>query len=280
MRRYTPVTTNCSVGQQTKFFLRPQHFKFCKIVPVLRLCDVCRVRGSQNYNYMVLSAEVQQRYSHVGPVTVKDQNYGQCFRRFWDNIRQNILLHKTQHRVISTCGPPCTIRFGPREAGDGEMRQGATGRRQGGGRKTTGWRQEDDRPAAGKRQGSDRKRQAGDRKATGEVRQEGDRRATGRRQGGDRETTGKRHETRHSDRISDRKATGRRQEGNRASGDREATGKRQEKATGERQESDRRATGERQGVFLRQEGDRKATRRRQGCDRRATGLWKITSGTT
>ena len=49
------------------------------------------------------------------------------------------------------------IRFGPREAGDSEMRQGATGRRQGGDRKTTGWRQEDDRPAAGKRQGSDRK---------------------------------------------------------------------------------------------------------------------------
>ena len=136
-------------------------------------------------------------------------------------------------------------RFGPREAGDGGMRQGATGRRQGGDRKTTGWRQEDDRPAAGKRQGSDRKRQAGDRKATGEVRQEGDRRATGRRQGGDRETTGKRQETRHSDRIRDRKATGRRQEGNRASGDREATGKRQEKATGERKESDGRATGER-----------------------------------
>ena len=86
------------------------------------------------------------------------------------------------------------IRFGPREAGDGEMRQGATGRRQGGDRKTTRWRHEDDRPAAGKRQGSDRKRQAGDRKATGEVRQEGDRRATGRRQGGDRETTGKRQE--------------------------------------------------------------------------------------
>ena len=158
-------------------------------------------------------------------------------------------------------------RFGPREAGDGEMRQGATGRRQGGDRKTTGWRQKDDRPAAGKRQGSGRKRQAGDRKATGEVRQEGDRRATGRRQGGDRETTGKRQETRHSDRISDRKATGRRQEGNRASGDREATGKRQEKATGERQESDRRATGERQGVFLRQEGDRKATGVRQESDR-------------
>ena len=31
------------------------------------------------------------------------------------------------------------FRFGPREAGDGEMRQGATGRRQGGDRKTTGW---------------------------------------------------------------------------------------------------------------------------------------------
>ena len=124
-------------------------------------------------------------------------------------------------------------RFGPREAGDAEMRQGATGRRQGGDRKTTGWRQEDDRKAAGKRQESDRKRQAGDRKATGELRQEGDRRATGPRQGGDRETTGKRQETRHSDRISDRKATGRRQEGNRASGDREATGKRQEKATGD-----------------------------------------------
>ena len=30
-------------------------------------------------------------------------------------------------------------RFGPREAGDGEMRQGATGRRQGGDRKTIGW---------------------------------------------------------------------------------------------------------------------------------------------
>ena len=158
-------------------------------------------------------------------------------------------------------------RFGPPEAGDGEMRQGATGRRQGGDRKTTGWRQEDDRKAAGKRQESDRKRQAGDRKATGELRQEGDRRATGRRQGGDRETTGKRQETRHSDRISDRKATGRRQEGNRASGDREATGKQQGKATGERQESDRRATGERQGVFLRQEGDRKATGRRQESDR-------------
>ena len=178
------------------------------------------------------------------------------------------------HRVLSRVGlspklayPLPTTRFGPREAGDGEMRQGATGRRQGGDRKTTGWRQEDDRPAAGKRQGSDRKRQAGDRKAIGEVRQEGDRRATGRRQGGDRETTGKRQETRHSDRISDRKATGRRQEGNRASGDREATGKRQEKATGERQESDRRATGERQGVFLRQEGDRKATGRRQESDR-------------
>ena len=82
-------------------------------------------------------------------------------------------------------------RFGPREAGDGEMRQGATGRRQGGDRKTTGWRQEDDRKAAGKRQENDRKRQAVDRKATGELRQEGDRRATGRRQGGDRETTGK-----------------------------------------------------------------------------------------
>ena len=50
-------------------------------------------------------------------------------------------------------------------------------------------------------------------------------------------------------------------------GDREATGKRQEKATGERQESDRRATGERQGVFLRQEGDRKATGVRQESDR-------------
>ena len=125
-------------------------------------------------------------------------------------------------------------RFGPREAGDGEMRQGATGRRQGGDRKTTGWRQKDDRPAAGKRQGSERKRQAGDRKATGEVRQEGDRRATGRRQGGDRETTGKRQETRPSDRISDRKATGRRQEGNRASGDREATGKHGTEATGRR----------------------------------------------
>ena len=171
------------------------------------------------------------------------------------------------------------IRFGPREAGDGEMRQGATGRRQGGDRKTTGWRQEDDRKPAGKRQESDRKRQAGDRKATGELRQEGDRRATGRRQGGDNETTGKRQETRHSDRISARKATGRRQEGNKASGDREATGKRQEKATGERQESDRRATGERQGVFLRQEGDRKATGRRQEGDRRATGLWRTTSET-
>ena len=158
------------------------------------------------------------------------------------------------------------IRFGPREAGDGEMRQGATGRRQGGGRKTTGWRQEDDRPAAGERQGSDRKRQAGDRKATGEVRQEGDRRATGRRQGGDRETTGKRQETRHGDRISDRKATGRRQEGNRASGDREATGKRQEKATGERQESDRRAAGCFFATGRRQEGDRKATGVRQESD--------------
>ena len=159
------------------------------------------------------------------------------------------------------------IRFGPREAGDGEMRKGATGRRPGGDRKTTGRRHEDDRKAAGKRQESDRKRQAGDRKATRELRQEGDRRATGRRQGGDRETTGKRQETRHSDRISDRKATGRRQEGNRASGDRETTGKRQKKATGEQQESDRRATGEQQGVFLRQEGDRKATGRRQESDR-------------
>ena len=80
------------------------------------------------------------------------------------------------------------------------MRQGATGRRQGGDRKTTGWRQEDDRKAAGKRQESDRKRQAGDRKATGELRQEGDRRATEERQGGNRETTGKQQETTHSDR--------------------------------------------------------------------------------
>ena len=104
-------------------------------------------------------------------------------------------------------------------------------------------------------------------KATGEVRQEGDRRATGRRQGGDRETTGKRQETRHSDRISDRKATGRRQEGKRASGDREATGKRQEKATGERQESDRRAAGCFFATGWRQEGDRKATGVRQESDR-------------
>ena len=154
-------------------------------------------------------------------------------------------------------------RFGPREAGDGKMRQGATGRRQGGDRKTTGWRQENNRKAAAKRQGSDRKQQAGDRKAIGEVRQEGNREATGRRQGGDRETTEKQQETRHSDRISDRKAKERRQESDRASGDREATGKRQEKATGEQQESDTRATGERQGVFLRQEGNRKATGRRQ-----------------
>ena len=188
------------------------------------------------------------------------------------------IVHGVGHRSMTLHVPlwnDSAIRFGPREAGDGEMRQGATGRRQGGDRKTTGWRQEDDRKAAGKRQESDRRRQAGDRKATGELRQEGDRRATGRRQGGDRETTGKRQETRHSDRISDRKATGRRQEGNRASGDREATGKRQEKATGERQESDRRAAG----FFLRQEGDRKATGRRQEGDRRATGLWRTTSET-
>ena len=158
-------------------------------------------------------------------------------------------------------------RFGPREAGDGEMRHGATGRRQGGDKKTTGWRHEDDRKAARKLQGSNRKRQARDRKATGELRLEGNRVAIGRRQGGNRETTRKQQEARHSDRISDRKAKGRRQEGNRASGDREATGKRQEKAKGERQESDRRDSGERQGVFLRPEGDRKATGVRQQSDR-------------
>ena len=78
-------------------------------------------------------------------------------------------------------------RFGPREAGDGKMRQGATGKRQAGNRKMTGWRQENNRKAAGKRQGSNRKPQAGDRKATGKVQQEGNREATGRRQGGDRE---------------------------------------------------------------------------------------------
>ena len=162
---------------------------------------------------------------------------------------------------------PCDIRFGPREAGDGKMRQGATGRRQGGDRKTTGWRQENNRKAAGKRQGSDKKRQTGDRKAAGEVRQEGNREATGRRQSGDRETTGKQQETRHSDKISDRKAKGRQQEGDRASGDSEETGKRQEKATGERQESDRRAAGCFFATGRRQEGDRKATGMRQESDR-------------
>ena len=85
-------------------------------------------------------------------------------------------------------------RFGPREAGDSEMWQGATGRRQGGNRKMTGLRQEDNRPAAGKRQGSDRKRQSGNRKATRELRQEGNSEVTGRRQGGGRETTGKQQE--------------------------------------------------------------------------------------
>ena len=148
---------------------------------------------------------------------------------------------------------------GHAEAGDSEMRQGATGRRQGGDRRTTEWRQEDDRKAAGKRQESDRKRQAGDRKATGELRQEGDRRATMGRQGGGRKMTGKRQETRHSERISDRKAKRRQQEGNRASGYREATGKRQEKATGEQQESDRRAAGCFFATGRRQEGNRKAT---------------------
>ena len=166
---------------------------------------------------------------------------------------------RTKISLIST--------FGPREAGDGKMQQGATGRRQGGDRKATGWRQENNRKAAGKRQGSDRKQQAGDRKGTGEVQQRGNREATGRRQGGNEETTGKQQETRHSDRISDRKAKGRQQEGDRASGDRETTGKRQEKATGERQESDRRAAV---CLFLtgrRQEGNRKATGMRHESDR-------------
>ena len=47
--------------------------------------------------------------------------------------------------------------FRLREAGDGEMRQDATGRRYEGGKNTTGWRQEDDTKAQGKRQGSNRK---------------------------------------------------------------------------------------------------------------------------
>ena len=70
-------------------------------------------------------------------------------------------------------------RFGPREAGDGEMRQGATGRQQGGDRKTLGKRQESGRKATGS-----------DRQATGRQQGSCDRRATGGRQGCDRVATG------------------------------------------------------------------------------------------
>ena len=72
-------------------------------------------------------------------------------------------------------------------------------------------------------------------------RQEGDRVATGRRQGGDRKTTGKRQE-------SDRKATG---------SNRQATGRQQEscdrRVTGGRQGGDRVATGRRQGSDKKQD---------------------------
>ena len=64
-------------------------------------------------------------------------------RKFASHSTPNITLHLKDMRAVYARN----IRFGPREAGDGEMRQGATGRRQGGGRKTTGWRQEDNRPA-------------------------------------------------------------------------------------------------------------------------------------
>ena len=139
----------------------------------------------------------------------------------------------------------CISRFGPREAGDGEMRQGATGRRQGGGRKTTGKRQEGDREATGN----------SDRRATGG----NDRRATGERQEGARQKVAWRQETTGSDRkrqASDRRAAGKRQGSDRG-------------ATGERQDSDREAIGKRQG------SDRglKVPKQRQGRDREATG-WR------
>ena len=61
-----------------------------------------------------------------------------------------------------------TNKFGPREAGDVEMRQGATGRRQGGNRKTTGKRQESGRKATGSdRQATGRRQGSCDRRATG-----------------------------------------------------------------------------------------------------------------
>ena len=163
--------------------------------------------------------------------------------------------------VTSPSAPPS--RFGPREAGDGEMRQAATGRRQGGDRKTTGWRQEDDRPAAGKRQGSDRKRQAGDREATGNS----DRRATG---GNGRRATGERQEGATQKEACRQETTG--SDRKRQDSDRGAAGKRQGSdrgGTGERQDSDREATGKRQG------SDRglKVPKQRQGGDREATG-WR------
>ena len=140
-------------------------------------------------------------------------------------------------------------RFRPLDAGDGEMRQGATGGRQCGDRKTTGWRQEDDRKAAGKRQESDRKRQAGDKKVTGELRQEGNMRATGGRQGADRVATGKQQE-------SERNTIGVQQGHRRQGSDREAIGESDRRATGERQDSDRRAAGCFSATGRQQKGDR------------------------
>ena len=121
----------------------------------------------------------------------------------------------------------------------------ATGRRQGGGRKTTDKRQEGDREATGN----------SDRRATGG----NDRRATGERQEGARQKLAWRQETTGSDRKrqdSDRRAAQKRQGSDRG-------------ATGERQDSDRRATGKRQG------SDRglKVPKQPQGGDREATG-WR------
>ena len=117
--------------------------------------------------------------------------------------------------------------------------------RQGGGRKTTGKRQEGDREATGN---SDRRPTGGN-----------DRRATGERQEGARQKVAWRQETTGSDRKrqnSDRRAAGKQQESDRG-------------ATGEQQDSDREATGKQQG------SDRglKVPEKRQGGDREATG-WR------